>query len=306
MGILKFSDTGADIVLDRRGGTDVESAFLRSQILADQQHIRSLKFSACFDGIFFCNIDQMLEYFNRPSMAGATRPSSGSSTPHMSLDDIRAFATDIVEGIEYRDGPVDLEKICDLMELKLKLSKKVVFDEDGKFLLGSANFERNEIEVNLHQNKFRERFTIAHEIGHFCLGHGSYLRSETVVEQDLLMDREKPDTFNLTRLEVQANLFAAELLFPNKIFQIAVSVACDRHDMIDIGFGRIYVDDNDWNYKRYNLMISELSEYFLASKKATEIRLQRLGLVNDQRRFGKSSGAVSLGEVFSRIDIDTH
>lgn len=306
MGILKFSDNGADIVLDRRGGTNVESAYVRSQIFADQHYLRSLKFSACFDGIFFSSIGQMLEYFDPQSMASARRASSGSSTPHMPLDDIRAFATEILEGIDYRDGPVDLEKICSLMELKLKLSEKIAFDEDGKIILGSANFDRNEIELNLHQNRFRERFTIAHEIGHFCLGHGLYLRSETVVEQDLLMDSERPDTFNLTRLEFQANLFASELIFPNKIFQIAVSVACDRHDMIDIGFGRIYVDDNDWNYKRYNLMISEISEYFFASKKATEYRLKRLGLVNDQRRFGNSSAATSLGDIFSRIDFNTH
>lgn len=306
MGVLKFSENGADIVLDRRGGTEVESAFLRSQIFADQHHIRSLKFSACFGGIFFSSIGQMLEHFDRRSVAGAEHTRSGSSPPHMPLDDIRAFATEIVEGIDYKDGPVDLEKICSVMELKLKFSEKIAFGDDGKIILGSANFERNEIEVNLHQNKFRERFTIAHEIGHFCLGHGLYLRSETVAEQDLLMDTEKPDSFNLTRLELQANLFASELIFPNKIFQLAVSVACDRHDMIDIGFGRIYVDDNDWNYKRYNLMISELSDYFLASKKATEFRLKRLGLVNDQRRFGNASAAMSLGDIFARIDLNAH
>ncbi|MCZ8158959.1 MAG: hypothetical protein O9256_03620 [Rhizobiaceae bacterium] len=84
MGILKFSDNGADIVLDRRGGTNVESAFVRSQIFADQHYLRSLKFSACFDGIFFSSIGQMLEYFDPQSMAGARRASSGSSTPHRS------------------------------------------------------------------------------------------------------------------------------------------------------------------------------------------------------------------------------
>ncbi|MGO8041167.1 ImmA/IrrE family metallo-endopeptidase, partial [Rhizobium leguminosarum] len=55
------------------------------------------------------------------------------------------------------------------------------------------------IDINAHDNEFRERFTIGHEIGHFFLGHGQYLRSETVIEGDLLVDVEGAENFNFTR-----------------------------------------------------------------------------------------------------------
>ena len=98
---------------------------------------------------------------------------------------------------------------------------------------------------------------------------------------------EGAENFNLTRLELQANLFASEIILPDKVFRIAVEVGCERLKMRDIGFGRVYVDDKPWTYQPYNELISELSQYFRVSKQATEIRLKKLGLVNDQRRYGK-------------------
>lgn len=165
-------------------------------------------------------------------------------------------------------------------------------------ILGSANFDRNSIEINAHDNVFRERFTIGHEIGHFCLGHGRYLRSETVIERDLLVDVEATGTFDITRLEVQANLFASEIILPDQVFRHATDVGRKRLEMRNIGFGDIYVDDSPWNYQPYNQLISDLSDYFCVSKQATEIRLTKLGLVNDQRRYGDKSANL-IGQIFT-------
>lgn len=62
------------------------------------------------------------------------------------------------------------------------------------------------IRVNRHEVKERQRFTIAHEIGHFALhrdriGHGI---------TDTILYRSKLSS----KLEVEANRFAAQLLMP--------------------------------------------------------------------------------------------
>ncbi|WP_366524139.1 ImmA/IrrE family metallo-endopeptidase [uncultured Ruegeria sp.] len=44
--------------------------------------------------------------------------------------------------------------------------------------VGSANFSTRSIETYRNDDTNRERFTIAHETGHFCLKHDRYLRSE--------------------------------------------------------------------------------------------------------------------------------
>ncbi|RJQ32230.1 MAG: ImmA/IrrE family metallo-endopeptidase [Actinobacteria bacterium] len=56
------------------------------------------------------------------------------------------------------------------------------------------------IGYNQSQHRHRQRFTVAHELGHFLLGH-------TSKERPLDLESKVPD-------EVEANQFAAELLMP--------------------------------------------------------------------------------------------
>lgn len=306
MGIVKFNETGADVVVERRDRYAVESAFVKSQFFQQEHRVTALKFSAYFDGKFFSSIGQLLEHFDNESTDKSTVGSTKFSVPYMPVEDIRAFATEVLEGIGYKAGPVDLSALCTAMALDLKFSRKKVFDEDHTLILGSANFDRNSIEINLHNNEFRERFTIGHEIGHVCLGHGHYLRSESVIERDLLIDADGDGNFNFTRLELQANLFASEIILPDQIFRSIVAADCKRLNMRDIGFGYIFVDDQPCNYQPYNELISDISQYFRVSQQATEIRLKKLGLVNDERQFGNTSSANLIGKIFARIEPDAH
>lgn len=298
MGIVKLNDNGMDIVADRRQWNAVESAFVKSQMIEGENGVKSLKFSAYFDGRFFSRIGQLLEYFEDEADGKPPSEQGRVSASYVSPDDIRAFAAEVLDGIDYKAGAVDLKEVCAAMSLKLSFSKKIILDEDGMLILGSANFDRNSIEINAHDNVFRERFTIGHEIGHFCLGHGRYLRSETVIERDLLVDVEATGIFDITRLEVQANLFASEIILPDQVFRHATDVGRKRLEMRNIGFGDIYVDDSPWNYQPYNQLISDLSDYFCVSRQATEIRLKKLGLVNDQRRYGDKSANL-IGQIFT-------
>ena len=68
------------------------------------------------------------------------------------------------------------------------------------------------IEYNMSESLVRQRFTLAHELGHYALGHVS-------------SPRDTPANFNTAVVddaERQANRFAAELLMPAKELRLLV------------------------------------------------------------------------------------
>jgi len=296
MGIVKFTENGLDVIADR-AGYGVESAFVRSQIFDQGRRVKALKFSGYYEGQFVGTPGQLLQSLERSGDA-AVRP-AGVSVPYVSPAAIRATVKGILDGIGYKLGRVDLLAVCERMNLDLRFEPWAVVDESGAVVLGSAFFDLNRIEIYPQENLNRRRFTIAHEIGHFALGHGQHLRSETVIKEDLLSDVQEPNGFNYARLESQANLFASELLLPDHVFPYAVDIACQKFEMrSNIGNYRVYVDDQPVNFTAYNGMLSELADYFQVSKQAIDIRLKKMGIVNDQRKFGEASSARSVGEIF--------
>lgn len=115
--------------------------------------------------------------------------------------------------------PVDLEQICKTLGLSLfsytqgyRILQKnrltqVSHGADG-FLLrcqGSAI-----ILYNPHLIPGRRRFTIAHEIGHFCLGHG---------EEEVVIHRTADRVKSRTPQEIEADRFASQLLAPTCILR---------------------------------------------------------------------------------------
>ncbi|MFL9873836.1 ImmA/IrrE family metallo-endopeptidase [Paraburkholderia megapolitana] len=102
-------------------------------------------------------------------------------------------------------APVDVEVVakqmgCKVMfqALKSDLSGLLV-NQPGNCLIG----------VNSHQSKTRQRFTIAHELGHFLLQHkGEMFVDGTVLRRDENSSRATDPQ------EIEANRFAAALLMP--------------------------------------------------------------------------------------------
>jgi hypothetical protein len=89
----------------------------------------------------------------------------------------------------------------------------------------------------------RKRFSIAHELGHFILGHG-YSIPLVCSASDMLN--------NQPGQEAEANHFAAELLLPKKLFK-------DRCDVKEVTFAPV----------------QKLAEEFATSRTATAIRFVR-------------------------------
>lgn len=105
------------------------------------------------------------------------------------------------------EAPVDVELVakqmgCKVMfqTLKSDLSGLLV-NQPGKCLIG----------VNSHQSQTRQRFTIAHELGHLVLQHkGEMFVDGTVLRRDESSGRA------IDPQEIAANQFAAALLMPSE------------------------------------------------------------------------------------------
>lgn len=296
--IVKFIDNGVHILADRAERYGLESAFVKPHILAAERRPKSLKFSAFTDGRYFSDPAHLVHALIGED-DGRNKPVRTLPVSYMSAEDIKAFADEVLEGIGYAAGPVDITSLCELISIEVSMHPIAVLDENGALILGSADFYHNRIEINPHGNPYRERFTIAHEVGHFCLGHGLHLHAETVVEQDLLSDARASDGGGYARMEWQANLFASELMLPERVFKLAAALACNQLGMrSNIGHHLAFVDDQAVNFMPYNDLLSTLSDYFQVSKQAIEIKLKKLDLIDDRRAFGEATRAKRIGDLF--------
>lgn len=284
MAIVKYDKDGLDIMVDRRGQILFSGKSIAAQIFHTDVPAKSLKFSAYHNGKFFGTLRSLLGAVTGNS-SGTDGGLSDSvlTTPFVTHTDIKSAALRALAAIDYKFGVVDLERVCASLSIDLEYTHLVVQDIDGSSVLGSANFDLRKIQINLHSNYQRERFTVAHELGHFCLGHSRYLRSERTIASDLFLQGRAEDETNYKRLEIQANVFAANLILPDGVFRVATDVARQHLDIRDRGHGYIYVDDQPGNLADYEDLLAYLSKYFEASREVVEIKLKTMNLLNDRR-----------------------
>jgi Zn-dependent peptidase ImmA (M78 family) len=145
--------------------------------------------------------------------------------------------------------PIDLHEIC--RRLGLPIAHERLGRDVSAMLL--RNGERGVIAVNSSHPLVRQRFSIAHEIGHFLLHKGVYIDKVTRVNQ-----RVTRATIGIDPDEVQANAFAAELLMP---FQLVLR---EFTTAVRDGHGEA-------------VLIKRLAARFQVSEQAMEIRLKVLG-----------------------------
>lgn len=108
------------------------------------------------------------------------------------------------------DAPVDVVVLAEKLGFKVvpfdfpdTISAVVRIYEDGKKVIG----------VNKKQSEVRQRFSIAHELGHYLSGHESYNHDQIVVDPER---RYQDPSF---QAEQEADEFAAELLMPSRLLK---------------------------------------------------------------------------------------
>lgn len=173
--------------------------------------------------------------------------------------------------------PIAVDDLADLLYL---LAIDVTFELPGN-LAGRLYAEQRIIEVRRNDHPRRQRFTIAHEVGHYRLhvvaagitttsyacsaaaitnGDGSehaaaMLRERSLPGLTAPTPTTKPAASNqeIRQREIEANAFAAELLMPAPLVERAV--------------------------ERYGKDIAALAELFDVSRQAMQLRLEKLLLI---------------------------
>ncbi|WP_137921696.1 ImmA/IrrE family metallo-endopeptidase [Hydrogenophaga sp. 2FB] len=138
--------------------------------------------------------------------------------------------------------PVDVEQLA--FDSGLEVSHRSPFDAEPFPYSGRFIRDSHLIEVNASDAPVRQRFTIAHELGHFALGHPDALR-------------DYPSVFSASAtdpIEREANLFAASVLMPEDALR------------------KVYRSGQATN-------LDELAGMFGVSKVAMTYRLQNLRLI---------------------------
>ena len=101
---------------------------------------------------------------------------------------------------------IDVNAIARACDIDVKFD---VVGHSGLSFNNEEESQRREIIVNQFEPEFRQRFTIAHEIGHIILGHkGKSYRTADMTKYKSTIDRMN---------EVAANNFAADLIMPKKL-----------------------------------------------------------------------------------------
>lgn len=106
--------------------------------------------------------------------------------------------------------PVDLSKVLKAVDVKAILYCDAFFDADSPKLRGSDGFvtkigDKKTIYLNESKGTIqRRRFTLAHELGHIVLDHPI----NPIIYRNSEVDENQSPT------EIQANIFARDLLMP--------------------------------------------------------------------------------------------
>ncbi len=143
----------------------------------------------------------------------------GSPRLHVRWNMVRTEAESVLD--KYHDGnlPVDVRAITEAMNIKIQ-PVEIEDNELAGFFFRDPESEEVIIGVNQENSPVRQRFTIAHELGHFML-HDSedvrYDRKGSGYNFGRIMMRNAESSKGEKRDEVEANFFAAELLMPRKI-----------------------------------------------------------------------------------------
>lgn len=168
----------------------------------------------------------------------------------MPEEEIRAAAEELLARVGAETPPVPVEDIARSVGARVVLE---ALDTDLSGVLHVVE-ETPLIAVNSSHPGTRQRFTIAHELGHLSLHD-----MQTFVDRDFVFRRDQKAASGNDREEIQANMFAAELLMPREWLV---------EDAGEHGF-EIGEDDE----------LSELARRYGVSQSAMLFRLANLDLV---------------------------
>ena len=159
-------------------------------------------------------------------------------------------------------APVNLSEIAKL----LGVSVFEDYELEGSDIIGQITFDGEQavITINPFQNNYepRRRFTLAHELGHFCL-HATSQKTFTDSRKTMSRSGSYWDKY-----ESEANNFAAQLLMPKDL------LVAEGKKLISI-----YKAEESAQTMPAKIFIEQMSSLFEVSSKAMEYRLKNIGVI---------------------------
>jgi Zn-dependent peptidase ImmA (M78 family) len=167
-----------------------------------------------------------------------------------------ARVKEILEKLGIRTAPVSVERVAKFLGAQVRFSplddelSGMIFVNQGAPIIG----------VNSRHSPNRQRFTIAHEIGHLEL-HRNLISATVHVDKQFPvqfagLNRDATSATGTELVEIEANQFAAELLMPT-----AFLIQALENKPFDI-------DDEG--------PLDELAKKFRVSRQALEFRIRNL------------------------------
>lgn len=166
---------------------------------------------------------------------------------------VDSAATELLLEMGVTNPPVDV------YGLARTLSAQVVHTHMNHDLSGMLIREGNSLTIGLNSRQApqRQRFTLAHELGHLRLHRGRPLIVDSLVRVNM---RDSASATATDREEIEANRFAASLLMPEHMVRAAVASATADRQMAPMALQR------------------ELGRLFQVSAEAMGYRLINLGI----------------------------
>ncbi len=205
--------------------------------------------------------------------------------------EISTVISNLIDSQCFYNGSLDMIKMCRYLTEKHMID----FDFDkrlGDSVLGKVIYKDKKIVIDkdLISNKTKWRFTLAHEIGHLIL-HEKYSNELEVLSDHEIDVNELSDPSLNKRMEIQANVFASQLLMPLKPL-LSLTQEFFKKERINKGY--LYLDYQSCNQHIVMKFLNQLQVYFEVSKSVAKYRLIGLKLLQDESNN-------SIGNIMRRI-----
>lgn len=152
-------------------------------------------------------------------------------------------------------APINPQAVAEWLGIEVQ---KLPFEDDLSGVLIREN-GHSVIGINKSHSQNRQRFTMAHEIGHQALGH----HGEVFVDQAILNKRDGRSSIAIDPQEIEANNFAAALLMPKDFIVAELKAQLDKNPSIT-----------------RDQLLPAIAKRFNVSSQAMEFRLINLGLIS--------------------------
>lgn len=163
-------------------------------------------------------------------------------------------AQQVLEQAGLRKAPIPVEELPARYGVRVRsepfdgdISGMLFRDQDGKHAV---------IGVNAKHSSHRQRFTVAHELGHYLLHRGRPM----IVDKTVRVNRrDQTSSMATDREEIEANAFAAELLMPRKLVEsesrkiLKASPVTTDHELVNGLAAEFDVSTQAMEYRLVNL-----------------------------------------------------